>query len=55
MTDDSDTSDADAAVEQFLSDADSAFAEYDNGYADADATLRVLRGHIDELRNTVED
>jgi len=54
MSDDSDT-ETDAAVQQFLSDADSAFAEYDDGYADADATLRVLRGHIDGLRDAVED
>jgi hypothetical protein len=56
MTDDSDSaSDADAAVSKFLADADSALAEYDDGYADADATLRVLRRHIDALRNSVED
>ena len=54
MTDDSDSaSDADA-VEQFLADADSALAEYDNGYADADATLRVLRRHVEDLRTAVE-
>lgn len=38
------------AVAQFLDRADAAFDEYDQGYADADATLAVLRQHVDELR-----
>jgi hypothetical protein len=38
-----------AAVEAFLDDADRAYDEYEQGYADADATLRVLRSHVDRL------
>jgi hypothetical protein len=44
-----------AAVRAFLDDADSAFAEYDRGYADADATLRVLRRHLDSLRDAADE
>jgi predicted transcriptional regulator len=46
-----DTGVDEAAVAAFLDRADEALAEYDQGYADADATLRVLREHIDELRD----
>ena len=37
-------------VERFLKRADDAYSEYENGYADADATLRRLERHIEELR-----
>ena len=53
-SDDSDRIDA-AAVRAFLDDTDSALAEYDRGYTDADATLRVLRRHLDSLRDAVEE
>lgn len=43
-----------AAVEAFLDDTESALDDYDQGYADADATLSVVRTHIDELAATVE-
>ena len=46
--------DLDTAVERFLDSADEAFAEYDQGYADADATVRVLRAHIEDLRDARE-
>jgi len=46
--------DIETAVEQFLADTDTALSEYDKGYADADATLRVLRDHLDDLRDAVE-
>jgi archaellum component FlaC len=46
--------DTDDAVERFLERADAAYDEYDQGYADADATLRRLERHIDDLRETVE-
>jgi len=39
------------AIEEFLDEADVVFEEYDQGYMDADAALRRLRGHIDELRD----
>ncbi len=41
-------------VERFLRKADSAYAEYEQGYADADATLRRLDGHIEELREAAD-
>lgn len=47
--------DTDEAVERFLRNADSAYGEYEQGYADADATLRRLSGHITELREAIED
>jgi len=43
------------AVQDFLDAADDAFGEYDNGYVDADATLRRLETHIRELREATED
>ena len=54
MTDEGD-SETERAVERFLDDANGAFAEYDDGYADADATLRLLRGHIEDLRTAVRE
>ncbi|MFB6075331.1 MAG: hypothetical protein ABEJ89_09990 [Haloarculaceae archaeon] len=47
-------SDLDEAVEAFLDGADECLAEYDRGYADADATLRKLRTRIDRLREARE-
>lgn len=41
-------------VEEFLRDANRAYEEYEQGYADADATLRLLRSHIDRLEREVE-
>ncbi|WP_172861843.1 hypothetical protein [Halopenitus persicus] len=38
------------AVERFLDETDTAIAEYDQGYADADATLSVVRDHVETLR-----
>jgi hypothetical protein len=46
--------DLQAAVEAFLADAEHAYDEYDQGYADADATLRVLRSHIDRLESELD-
>jgi predicted transcriptional regulator len=43
------------AVADFLDRADSCYAEYEQGYTDADATLRKLDGHIEELRAAVEE
>ena len=54
MTDEGD-SETERAVERFFDDADRALAEYDDGYADADATLRLLRGHIEDLRAAVTE
>lgn len=43
------------AIEQFLDDADDALSEYDQGYADADATLRRLRQDLADLREAAEE
>jgi len=47
--------DIDDAVERFLRKADSTYEEYEQGYADADVTLRRLNGHIEELREASDD
>jgi len=46
MSDDS----LDEAVAAFLSEADSAYEEYEKGYTDADATLHRLQAAIEQLR-----
>lgn len=43
------------AIETFLERTDTALEEYDQGYADADATLSLVRTHVEDLRETVED
>jgi len=43
------------AVERFLDETESRLDSYDQGYADADATISVLRTHIDELAAAVDD
>ncbi|WP_435195630.1 hypothetical protein [Natronomonas sp. EA1] len=48
-------SDLDDAVERFLRDAEKAYSEYEKGYTDADATLRVLRTHLDRLDAELEE
>lgn len=48
-------SDSDEAVRRFVADAEDAYDEYDAGYADADATLRLLRCHLDRLENALDD
>ena len=48
-------SELDDAVEEFLERADTAYEEYDHGYADADATLRRLERHLKRLRDAVEE
>ena len=46
--------DLEASIEEFLRDADACYSEYENGYTDADATLRRLDAHIEDLRDAVE-
>jgi len=46
-------SDTEDAVAEFLDEADTVFGEYDQGYVDADASMRQLRQHIDDLREAV--
>lgn len=43
------------AVETFLEGSEAALEEYDQGYVDADATVSVLRTHIDALADAVEE
>ena len=43
------------AVEAFLNEADNAYDEYEQGYTDADATLRRLETAIEELRTATEE
>lgn len=45
--------DLETVVAAFLRDANRAYDEYEQGYADADATLRMLRSHIDRLEREV--
>ncbi|WP_170178706.1 hypothetical protein [Halapricum salinum] len=47
--------DSEPPLEQFLDDVDTALAEYDQGYVDADATLQVVRSHVEDLREAVEE
>lgn len=46
--------DLERAVAAFIEDAERAYDEYEQGYADADATLRLLRSHLDQLESEVE-
>jgi hypothetical protein len=50
MTDD----DLEAAVERFVDDAESAYEEYEKGYADADAVLGLIRSHLDQLEQELD-
>lgn len=43
------------AIETFLTEYDKAMTEYDQGYADADATLSVIEMHVTALRDSVSD
>lgn len=45
---------AEDPIETFLAAADDCYADYDKGYDDADAILRRLEAHIDELREATE-
>ena len=48
-------SESDAAVETFLDEVETVYAEYENGYMDADAALSLLETHIDELREATRE
>ena len=48
-------SELDDAIEEFLRKADAAYEGYDQGYADADATLRRLESHVEELRDAASE
>ena len=47
--------DPDEAIEEFLRKADAVYEEYEQGYADADATLRRLESHVEELRDAASE
>lgn len=47
--------DLEESVREFLDSADDCYSEYDDGYTDADATLRRLETHIDDLREAVDE
>lgn len=49
--DPNDPDDHRAAVESFLDEAETVFAEYDQGYMDADAALSRLRRGVEELES----
>jgi len=44
-----------SAIERFLDETESSLDSYDQGYADADATLSVIRTHVDELAAAVDE
>ncbi|MBO4246632.1 MULTISPECIES: hypothetical protein [Halomicrobium] len=48
-------SDLEDAVDEFLAAADDCYADYDRGYDDADAALRRLEAHIDDLRAAADE
>jgi len=50
MTDDT----LDDAVASFLGEVDETLEAYDRGYADPDATRRVPRSHLDDLRDAAD-
>lgn len=43
------------ATEQFIKRTDVTLSEYDEGFTDADAALRIIRSHLDDLREAVEE
>ncbi len=47
--------DLSAAVDRVIEGTNTALEEYDQGYVDADATLSVIRSHLDDLRDARED
>ena len=44
-----------AAINDVLESTDTALETYDQGYVDADATLSVIRTHLDDFRDEVAD
>ena len=47
--------DVEGATLEFLRRADEVFEEYEKGYIDADVAVDVLSGHVDNLRDAVEN
>lgn len=46
--------DLEARITEFLDKADAAYREYEQGYANADATLRKLQSYIETLQETID-
>jgi hypothetical protein len=44
----------DDEIEAFFEQFDTAYGEYEQGYADADATLRRVKEHVETLREAAE-
>ena len=42
------------AVETLLDEVETAYGEYEQGYADADATLELVMSHVEDLRDEYE-
>jgi hypothetical protein len=49
------TDDLDAAVDEFLTEADTVFDEYEQGYMDADSAVSRLDAAITELRRAADE
>jgi hypothetical protein len=49
------TDDLDAAVTEFLSDADAVFDEYEQGYMNADSAVSRLDAAVTELRRAADE
>lgn len=47
--------DTEEAVETFLTEADTVYGEYEQGYMDADAALARLESALSELRDATEE
>lgn len=43
-----------SAVDAFVADVETVYDEYDQGYLDADAALRRIRAHLDDLEDAAE-
>lgn len=46
--------DLEGAIQEFLRKTDDAYREYEQGYANADATLRKLQDYVETLGETVD-
>ena len=47
-------SDLEDAVEEFLSETDTVYREYDKGYMDADAAISRIEKEVEDLREEFE-
>lgn len=47
--------DLEAAVSEFVDDADAVLSEYERGYVDADVALSRMERHVETLRERLEE